>query len=443
MQNPFARSVRMRDGFPVLPGAFPVVGHLPMVYRGLPDAVQSSQALGKIFWIHVGFGMWTLICTGPDALEIFRSKAFTSKHLQEVAPLVAGESLLSQDGPPHRHMRSAMNAPFLQKGLSAGGFGRMSASMLEALAGRWADQKRAKVLPEVQTVALDIIFRMLGVPISDIEPWRRRYRDLLLANLNIKARFPGSPAIRSERAKAWIDEQLLGIIAEVRRSPSREGLIGALAHARDDEDQPLTDRELTDNLRLLILGGHETISSTLAWTALHLAHAPELWDSLVAEVNEAGPVPGTPEEARAFPFAEALFRETVRMHPAFGAITRKVVAPFELYGRALPEGALVAVDLWGISHDAGLFPEPLAFRPARWMGRKAPPSPLEISQFGAGPHFCLGYHLAWLEGVQFAVALARTIGGRGLRPVLRDEADLSPIYMPTEHPSPKVTIDFR
>jgi cytochrome P450 family 117 subfamily A len=299
------------------------------------------------------------------------------------------------------------------------------------------------VLPDVQTTTLDILFRMLGVPMTDIEPWRRRYRDLILANINIKLRFPGSPAVRSERAKAWIDEQLLGIVAEARRSPERGTLIGALAHARDDDEQPLTDRELLDNLRLLILGGHETISSTLAWTLLYLAHQPELWDALMEEAKRAERIPESPEEARAFPFAEALFRETVRMHPAFGSLTRKSVAPFELYGKTLPVGVLVAVDLWGISHDEGVFPEPMTFRPARWLGRSANPSALEICQFGAGPHFCLGYPMAWLEGVQYGVALAREIGGKGLRPVLRDEDHLRPIYMPTNHPTPKAVVDFR
>jgi cytochrome P450 len=443
MRNPFSRSVQMRGGFPVLPGGFPLVGHLPMLYRGLPEAVEAARGLGKMCWFTFGLGNWVLLCQGAEALEILGSKAFTSTHLKEIAPVISGESLLSQDGPLHKHMRSAMNGPFMPRGLSAGAFGRMSAGVLGGLAARWAERKQATVLPDVQTVTLEILFRMLGVSIADIEPWRKHYRDLILANLNVKLRFPGSPAVRSERAKVWIDEQLRGIIAEARRSPTEGGLIGALVQAKDDEGQPLTDEELTDNLRLLILGGHETISSTLAWIVLSLAHHPELWDTLVSEANKADRVPESPEEARALPFAEAVFRETVRMHPAFLAITRKSVTPFELHGKTIPEGTLVAVDLWGISHDEGLFPEPFAFRPARWLGRKAAPSPVEISQFGKGPHFCLGYHLAWLEAVQFAVALARTIGSRGLRPVLRDQAHMTPIYIPQEHPSPRAVVDFR
>lgn len=445
MENPFSRSVRTRDGLPVLPGAFPLVGHIPRVYRGLPGAFEKAAALGlgPMFWMTTGFGTWVLVCTTPESLEVFRDKAFTSRHLQEIAPLVAGQSLLSQDGELHRHMRTAMNGPFLPRGLSAGVAGAMSGKVLSELTDRWAAKGEAAVLPEIQGAALDIMFRMLGVAVDDLEEWRRKYRDLLLANLGIKLRFPGSPAVRSERAKAWLDARLLDILAQVRRDPQTGTLLGAMATAVDEDGHPLTDVEVVDNTRLLLLGGHETISATMAWIALHLAQSPSLWDELAAEAARAEGVPMNPVEARDYPVAESVFRETVRMHPAFGLITRKAVAPFELHGKTIPEGALVAVSLWSIAHDPSVFPDPLEFRPARWRDRKGPPSALEISQFGAGPHFCLGYHLAWLEAVQFAVALARSLAAKKLRPVLRDPRSMAPIYLPTEHPTPKAIVDFR
>jgi cytochrome P450 len=443
MRNPFSRAARTRDGFPVLPGEFPLLGHIPVAYRGLAEALREGQSLGPCFWVTLGLGQWVLFCTSVQSLEIFKSKAFTSTHLQEIAPLVAGESLLASDGDAHRRMRSAMNGPFTPRGLSAASVGRTAAELIEALVRGWAERRQAKVLPEIQRAALDVIFRILGIRVPDLEPWRRQYRELLLANLSIRLRFPGSPMVRSEKAQAWINAQLADIVAAARRSGEADTLLGALVAARDDEGGALSDKALLDNVRLLILGGHETISSTMAWITLELASHPEIWDELVEEANKGAHVPRTPEEARAYPMAEALFREVVRMHPPFSVITRKAVAPFELHGRTIPEGAQVGVSLWSIAHDREVFPEPHELRLGRWLDRKAGPTAVELSQFGAGPHFCLGYHLAWLEGVQFAVALAREASARHLRPVLRDEDAMRPIYLPTEHPSPKAVVDFR
>ena len=87
-----------------------------------------------------------------------------------------------------------------------------------------------------------------------------------------------------------------------------------------------------------------------------------------------------------------------------------------------------------------MFTSPDEFRPARWLER-GPPAQLEIVQFGMGPHFCIGYHLAWLEAVQFAVALVRTAERHKLRPRLLGP-EPKPVYLPTEHPPARTRVTF-
>lgn len=441
-RSPFTRTIRYRDGLPILPGALPIVGHIPALYKDAPGVYRRAmEELGPLFWVTSGPGTWLLAVNGTKALDLFRHKSFTSAHLAKIAPLVAGESLLGLDGAPHRHVRSAMNAPFLPSGLSASVVGPMMARCLEGLVAKWGDRGKARVLEDIQETALEVIFRMIGVDPGDLMPWRKKYRDLLLANLGIPLMFPGSPAYRAARAATWINDRFAEIIAAARRAPDPTTLVGALVQAKDDEGAPLTDTELIHNLRLLVLGGHETISATMGWIAIYLGARPDLWDALVEEAREHPRVPETPQEARSFHFAEALFREAVRMHPPFGSITRVASEQVEVYGKPIPEGTIVAISLWGPSHDAELYPDPEAFTPSRWIGRKSPPTAIEISQFGAGPHFCLGYHLAWLEAVQFAVALAQGMTRRGRRPRLVGNVP-RPIYLPTERPPAKTVVDF-
>lgn len=443
MQNPFSQTVRQRDGIPVLPGAWPILGHLPLVYKRAAKTFKRARAeIGPIFWVSAGPGFDVISCSGEAALDIFRSKAFSSEHLQEISPIVARGTLLAQDGQAHRHMRAAMNGPFAPRALSARSIGPMVAGVIEERVARWVSAGKVQILAEARELALDIMFRMLGIPQAELGVWRRQYGRLLLANLGINLMFPGSPAYFAARAKKWLDARFQAIIDDARKEGAEETLVGALCQGKDDEGAPLTDQELIDNLRLLVLGGHETMSNTIAWLVVTLALRPDLWRLLVDEAKGSAGVPRTPEEVRSFPFATAMFRETVRMYPAFGLITRKAVSDYEIYGRRIPKGAMVAVDLWSTSHDAALFEDPYSFLPSRWLTKTEPPSPREIAQFGSGPHFCLGYHLAWLELVQIGVALARVLEPKGMRPRVRDDRAPAAIFIPTVHPDPKTMIRF-
>jgi cytochrome P450 len=442
VQNPFARDPGLRKGFPIAPGAFPLVGHLPALRRDLPGLLRRSRAaLGPLFWVRLGRRAWILVSGGAEALDVLQSPAFSSTHLQRGAGLVAGRSLLAQDGEVHRRMRGAMHRPFLPRGLAASAVPELTASALGGLAERWARRGSARVLPEVQEAALAVIFRTLGVSDADLGAWRVRYRELLLSNLGIDLDLPGSPMRRAARARAWIDAELGELVRRARGRPDDGSLLAALARGTDEQGRGLADDELVDNLRLLVLAGHETISATLAWMVITLAARGDLWAALRDEVRPGAEIPASLDDARRFPFAEALFRETVRMHPPFSVVTRIARQDVVLHGREVPARTSVAVDLWGIARDPAVFERPDDVLPSRWIGRGAPPSPVEVSQFGAGAHFCLGYHLAWLEAVQFAVALARALGREGRRPVLRSPAP-RPVFVPTEHPPARTLVMF-
>ncbi len=424
------------------PGAFPLIGHLPALYRDQPGLLARSRAtLGPLFWVTLGRRTWFLVCGGAPALDVLQSRAFSSLHFQKGASLVVGRSVLAQDGEIHKRMRGAMHRPFLPRGLAASSMARLMSSALVALVERWSSRGSARVLSDVQEVAIAIIFRSLGIHDADLSAWRIQYRELLLSNLGIDVDIPGSPVRRAVRARAWIDAELRKLVTRVRETPHDESLLGSLAQGTDEEGHGLADDELIDNLRLLILAGHETISATMAWIVITLAARRDLWDTLREEVTAAAEVPTTIEEARRFPFAEALFRETIRMHPPFGVITRVTKEEVVLHERKVPARTTVAVDLWSIGRDPTIFDRPDELRPSRWLGRSVAPSPIEIAQFGAGGHFCLGYHLAWLEAVQFTVAFAKIMGRDGKRPALTSSIP-QPIFVPTEHPSPRVEIMF-
>jgi cytochrome P450 len=176
---------------------------------------------------------------------------------------------------------------------------------------------------------------------------------------------------------------------------------------------------------------------------LYLAFYPRWWERLVDEARHASGPPQSPAELKRFPVAEALFREVLRLNPPAVFSIRTVEKEIVLLGRRLPVGATVELPLFCYLRSPAHYPEPDVFRPERWLdGASRPAARYENAAFGYGAHFCLGYHLAWFEIVQFAVILANTMRAAGLRPRLTGGELPPPIYFPILRPRGDPQVQF-
>jgi cytochrome P450 family 117 subfamily A len=442
--NPFQRADDRRLGLPVMPGRFPFIGHLP-AFLVDPIALQrhASQTLGPLFWIDLGFGRdHGITFHDEEAFGLLKSSGVESLHFYENLELFFGRALIVTDGAPHRHARSILQKPFGPGGLQRAGVARIARDAMVDRVRSWHDRPRVKILAETQEATLRVIFGIIGIRSDALSQWREQFRRFMLSALPLPFRFPGSPHWMARRARNWIDEQLRILIEQTRRDPAAEGLLAQIVHDRDDDGEGLSEQELLDNLRLLVLAGHETTASALAWLLVYLASDRRLWERLCEEASGVDEVPTTPEQLAACPFAQALFREAVRMHPPVYNETRRLTEPMTIRGHVLPTGTLVNIPLTLLSQDPQRYPDPLRFDPDRWLEREHKLTPLETCQFGGGHHFCLGYHLAVLEGVQFAIATAKELSATGRRPALRGGKVPAPVHLPLTHPPARTIIEL-
>jgi cytochrome P450 len=164
----------------------------------------------------------------------------------------------------------------------------------------------------------------------------------------------------------------------------REDVLSQLIAARDTDGSALSDEELRDHLITLLIAGHETTTTALAWCFERVLRPPAVLDRLEGELAA-----GVQET-----YLDAVVNETLRVRPVIDAVWRRLAAPVEIAGRLLPAGATVMPSIV-LVQSSEAFADPGAFRPERFLEGSAPP--YTFIPFGGGPRRCIGASFAMME----------------------------------------------
>ena len=152
----------------------------------------------------------------------------------------------------------------------------------------------------------------------------------------------------------------------------------------------MTDAELRDELLTLLVAGHETTATALSWALERLARHPGAWARL-REGDEA--------------YLDAVIKETLRLRPVVPIVLRRLKAPMEIGGFALPAGVSAVPCIYLMHRREDLYPDPRAFRPERFLER--PAGTYTWIPFGGGVRRCLGASFAQFEMAAVLRVLAR------------------------------------
>jgi cytochrome P450 len=189
------------------------------------------------------------------------------------------------------------------------------------------------------------------------------------------------------RMKEESDELIFELIEERRRDhEGRDDILSMLLEARHEDGSPMSDDELRDELVTLLVAGHETTASTLAWCFDALSRHPHVVERLREEM----------ESGEGDDYLTATINETMRRRPVLpNAEPRFVKKPFELGGRVYPPGVALILNAYLVHHDPAIYPDPYAFRPERFL--EDPPGTYTFIPFGGGRRRCLGASFAMVE----------------------------------------------
>jgi cytochrome P450 family 135 len=365
----------------------------------LPPGPASPRAVQTLAWItrpgpwllrlrarygdaiHVRIaneGSWILL-SDPDAIKQVFTGDPSALHAGEanvvLRPLLGPRSVLLLDEAPHMAQRKLLLPAFHGERLQA--YGELIADIAEREIAGWPAGAPLAMRPRMQALTLEVIMRAvfgsrderLRAALSAMLDWTTDARRLaLVATLG-----PG----RVERLGLFrrvldpVDELLAGEIAARRARPG-EDMLSLLAASG------MGDAELRDELLTLLVAGHETTATALAWALERLARHPGAWARMGDET-----------------YRDAVIKETLRLRPVLPIVLRRLTRPLEIGGWALPAGVSVAPCIYLVHRRGDLYPDPQAFRPERFLER--PPGTYTWIPFGGGVRRCLGASFAQFE----------------------------------------------
>jgi cytochrome P450 len=316
-----------------------------------------------------------------------------------LGPILGERSVLLLDGDEHLRHRRLMLPAFHGRRMQAHE-PTMRAAADRAIDG-WPVGEPFALLPSMQSLTLDVIMRtVFGVEAGRLDDELRAGLRAMLEPISGRAgivllllgagRMGGRDAARRfEAHRRQVDEILFAEIARRRAAPDlaeRADVFSALVLARDEDGEPLTGAEIRDELLTLLVAGHETTATGLAWTFDQLLHSPRVLGRLRAVVAEG-------DDA----YLDAVVKEALRIRPVIPGVGRVVRGePFRLGEHVIPPGVEINPSIAAIHRRADRYPQPEEFRPERHLAPDAPDTYTWLP-FGGGTRRCLGASFALTE----------------------------------------------
>ena len=340
-------------------------------------------------------------------------------------PVVGTNSVILLDGQPHMEQRRLMLPAFHGERIAR--LAGLVGAVTEREIASWPTDAPLELHSGLQRLTLEVILRAaFGLdPGPRLDGLRERLQAMLAfgdnplslmhPSLDSKAaavlkRAGPFAAFWSMRGEA--DELIFEQIAERRREQQhdaehhqgRDDVLAMLLDARHDDGSPMSAEELRDELLTLLVAGHETTASSLAWAFQCLSQHPQALWKLRSELD-AG------DDER---YLLATIQETLRHRPVLpNTAPRFVMQPVTIGGFRYPPGVALVANSYLVHHDPAIYADPYAFRPERFLEK--PPGTYTWIPFGGGRRRCLGASFALLE---MKLVLSAVLRSRELRPVV-------------------------
>ncbi|HKH14404.1 MAG TPA: cytochrome P450 [Solirubrobacterales bacterium] len=377
---------------------------------------QCAARFGDTFRLRIlNEGTWVVLSHPDHVKQVFTGDPrvyHAGEGNQILLPVLGEHSVLLLDESTHLEQRKLLLPPFHGKRMER--YGELMAQIAGAEIESWPRDEPYRLRPRMQALTLEIILRAVFGLAEGERLLRLRAELRRLLDMVTNPRMMIFPALLGpqrlvrmklfQRDIARMDGPIYEEIAERRRASDlaeRDDILSLLLQARHEDGSPMSDVELRDELLTLLVAGHETTATALAWAVERLIRHPEKLDRLTEETRA-----GETE------YLDAVVTETLRLRPVISVVARRLTEPVEIGGWELPAGVTVTPSIYLVHRRPDVYPEPERFLPERFIDN--PPGTYTWIPFGGGVRRCLGGAFAQFE---MRVVLAELVRRLRLEPV--------------------------
>jgi cytochrome P450 len=389
-----------------LPALLPPGPRLPatlvtLVWAVAPTWVMDRCAAryGEAFTLTFApSGRKLVMLSDPDAVKaVFTAPpqlAPSAANASPIAPIMGPSSVITLTGPEHLRQRRLLLPPFHGERMRE--YEQVIVQATRRSMSGWPLGRPMRLDRRTREITLEVILRaVFGIEAERMEPLREAIGALIApiqmpALLLFALRRPTLDRPKGSIGRA-LDQLDILIYQEIARRREQQDLeqradiLSLLLLARDEEGEPMSDSELRDELITLLLAGHETTATAVAWAVERLVRHPDKLARLVAEIDA-----GEDDE-----YMQAVVNETLRVRPVVPMVVRLLREPMRVGGRELPAGTRVVPSIYLTNRNPRVYESAREFMPERFLD--CAPETFSWIPFGGGIRRCIGASFATFE----------------------------------------------
>lgn len=414
----------------------PYFGHLFRAWHD-PIALFGAAKAAHPGAVRLVFGPHHYVMVSSPAsikhVLVDNAQGYVKSRNYDGLKVVFGQGLLTSEGDFWKRQRRLVQPAFHRQKLAK------LAGTMTAATRRMLDRATADGPPQhVHDAMMRLTFAIVGRALFSVDlegeasaigealttglEWTNDYAEALV---RVPPWLPTPKNLAFKRALRKLDDLVLRIVDERRRQPDPgDDLLGMLLSATDETGKErMSDRQIRDEALTLVVAGHETTASLLAFALYSLAEHPEWQERVVSEVREVvgAREPGF-DDVPKLPLTRAVIDETMRLFPPAWAFERQALEDDTIAEGRIRKGAIVGVSTYLLHRDPELFPEPEVFDPKRFLPGAPERHKLAYIPFGGGPRTCIGNTFAITEAVLVLAMLVRELRAERIpgRPLVLD-----------------------